>query len=86
MFVFFMLSFLLKRWKSLQESFASVKEFEEKKKDIWLSPMTKKPYTHRKIIKATLTQKRHSNFDYTTIATRIRTVNWSDDSNTTEVF
>ena len=40
----------------------------------------KSPCTHRK------TQNRHQNFDYTTIAYRLRTVSWSNDSFTTCVI
>ena len=41
----------------------------------------KNPYTHRKIQKATWQhKKRHKNFDYTTIAVRLRTVSWSNNS------
>ena len=41
----------------------------------------KSPYTHRKIQKATWPhKKRHQNFDYRTIADRLRTVSWSNNS------
>ena len=44
----------------------------------------KNPYTHRTIQKATGQHKRrHQNFDYTTIADRLRTVSWSNSSHTT---
>ena len=53
---------------------------EEKKNEIRLSPMTKILYTHINI-----NTKRHHNFDYTTIADRLRTVTWSNDSNPTDL-
>ena len=41
----------------------------------------KSPYTNRKIQKATWQHKKsHQNFDYTTIADRLRTVSWGNDS------
>ena len=44
----------------------------------------KSPYTHRKIQKATLQHKNAiKNFDYTTIADRLRTVSWGNYSNAT---
>ena len=40
-----------------------------KREEIWLSPMTKNPYTHRKIQKETWQHKNATkNFDNTTIA------------------
>ena len=46
----------------------------------------KSPYTHRKIQKATWQHnKRHQNFDYTTIADRLRTVSWGKSSHSTGV-
>ena len=55
-----------------------------KKEDIWLSPVTK---AHRKIQKATWQHKKIAtkNFDYTTIADRLRTVSWSNSSHSTGV-
>ena len=53
-----------------------------KKEEIWLSPMTKAPYTYRKIEKAT---RQHKNFDYTTIAGRLRTVSGSNNGHPTGV-
>ena len=45
---------------------------QEKKEEIWLSPVTKSPYTHRTIQKATWQHKNATkNFDYTTIADRL---------------
>ena len=40
----------------------------------------KNPYTHKKSKKHVTTQKRHQNFDYTTIADRLMTVSWGNDS------
>ena len=49
----------------------------EKKKEIWLSPKTKPPMTTEN----SKTKRQHTNatknFDYTTIADRLRTVSWS---------
>ena len=46
----------------------------------------KNPYTHRKIQKATWQHKNATkNFDYTTIADRLRTVSWSNSSHPTGV-
>ena len=53
---------------------------QEKKEEIWLSPMTKVP-TPTKIQKATWQHKiANKNVDYKTIADRLRTVNWGNDS------
>ena len=51
----------------------------EKKKEIWLSPMTKAP-TPRGKSKKQRHNKRNAikNLDYTTIADRLRTVSWSN--------
>ena len=58
----------------------------EKKEEIWLNPVTKNPYTHRTIQKATWQHKNATkNFDYTTIADRLRTVSWSISSHPTGV-
>ena len=44
----------------------------------------KTPYTHRKIQKATWQHKTaNKNFDYTTIADRLRTVSWGNDNHPT---
>ena len=43
------------------------------------------PYTNRKFNNQLTTQKRHKNFDYTTIADRLRTVNWSNNGYQTGV-
>ena len=40
----------------------------------------KTPYTNRKFENQRTTHKRHQNFDYTTIADRLRTVSWSNKS------
>ena len=57
--------------------------FREKMEEIWLSPMTKAPTPTEK---ATWQhQKRHQNFDYTTIADRLRAVSWSNNSHPTGV-
>ena len=46
----------------------------------------KNPYTHRTIQKATWQHKNATkNFDYTTIADRLRTVSWSNSSHPTGV-
>ena len=46
----------------------------------------KSPYTDRKIQKATFQHKKATkNFDYTTIADRLRTVSWGNDSHPTGV-
>ena len=48
--------------------------------------MTKARYTHRKIQKAKWQHKNATkNFDYTTIADRLRTVSWGNDSQPTSV-
>ena len=53
--------------------------FKEKKKEIWPSPMTKTPHTNRKFENQRTTHTNATkNFDYTTIADRIRTVSWSN--------
>ena len=59
---------------------------EEKKEEIWLSTMTKAPYIHRKIQKATWQHKNATkNFDYTAIADRLRTVSSSNNNHPTGV-
>ena len=57
----------------------------EKQEEIWLRQMTKaptpSPYPDIKIQKATWQHKNATkNFDYTTIADRIRTVSWGNNS------
>ena len=59
---------------------------EEKKEDIWLDLMTKAHTPPRKIQKATWQHKTATkNFDYTTIADRLRTVSWGNNSHPTGV-
>ena len=56
------------------------KDLREKGRDLTQS-YEKSPYTHRKIQKATRQHKNATkNFDYTTIADRLRTVSWGNDS------
>ena len=43
------------------------------------------PYTNRKFKNELTTQKRHKNFDYTTIMDRLRIVSWSNNSHPTVV-
>ena len=58
----------------------------EKKEEIWLSPVTKTPTPTEQSKKATWQHKNATkNFDDTTIADRLRTVNWSDNSHPTGV-
>ena len=52
----------------------------EKERDLTKS-YDKSPYTDSNVT----TQKRHQNFDYTTIADRLRTVSWGNDSHPTGV-
>ena len=57
----------------------------EKGRDLTQS-CEKNPYTHRTIQKATWQLKNDTkNFDYTTIADRLRTVSWSNSSHPTGV-
>ena len=59
---------------------------EEKKEVIWLSPMTKAPTPTEKSKKQRDNIKNaNKNFDYTTIADRLRTVSWSNSSQSTGV-
>ena len=51
-----------------------------KKEEIWLSPMTKPNQPTEKSKSNVITRKRHKNFDYTTIADRLRAVSWSNES------
>ena len=58
---------------------------EKKGRDLTQS-CDKNPYTHRTIQKATWQHKNATkNFDYTTIADRLRTVSWSNSSQPTGV-
>ena len=57
---------------------------QEKKKEIWLGPVTKAPTPTEKSKKQPdNTKKLHKNFDYTTITDRLRTVSWSNNSHPT---
>ena len=59
----------------------------EKKEEFWLSPMTKAPTSTEKKSKKQRdnTKNATKNFDYTTIADRIRTASWSNSSHPTGV-
>ena len=58
----------------------------EYKEKIWLSPMTKAPTTTGKYKKECDSIKNVTkNFDNTTIADRLRTVKWSNNSHFTDV-
>ena len=61
--------------------------FLEKKEKIWLSPMTKAHTRREKSKKQRDNTKTPptKNFDYTTIADRLRTVSWGNDSHPTGV-
>ena len=62
-----------------------VRTLREKGGDL-TQPCDKNPYTHRTIQKATWQHKNATkNFDYTTIADRLRTVSWSNSSHPTGV-
>ena len=70
-------------WKRFQFQFRTVyliRIIEEKKKEIWPSPMTKPPIPTEN----SKTKVKHTNatqiFDYTTIADRLRAVSWSNKS------
>ena len=59
---------------------------QEKKEDIWLSPVTKAPTPTEKCKKQRDNIKNATkNFHYTTIADRLRTVSWSNSSHPTNV-
>ena len=58
--------------------------FREKEGDLARS-CDENPYTNRKFKKELTTQKRHQNFDYTTIMDRLRIVSWSNNSHPTVV-
>ena len=59
------------QWDSIIENI----NFQEKNKEIWLSPMTNAPTPAEKSKKQHGNiKKRHQNFDNTTIADRLRTV------------
>ena len=61
--------------------------YKDKKEEIWLSPLTKKkPYTNRKIQKATRQHKTDTkNVDYTMSTDQLRAVSESNNSNPTGV-
>ena len=48
--------------------------------EIWLSPKTKAPTPTENPNSNLTTQKRHQNVDYKTIADRLRTVSWGNDT------
>ena len=50
--------------------------FWEEKEDIWLSTMTKSPFTNRKFTQKKEQQNATKMFNYTAIAKRLRTVLW----------
>ena len=53
---------------------------------MWLSPMKKSSYTHRKPEKQHYnTKNAGKNFDFTRIADRVRKVSWGNDSQQTGV-
>ena len=57
----------------------------ENKEDIWLSPIEKVPTVTETYKKQRDNTKTPPTFDYTTIADRLRTINWSNDSHPTDV-
>ena len=60
--------------------------FQEKKEEIWLSPMTNAPTLTEKSKKQRDNIKNTTkNFDYTTIADQLRSVSWSNSSYQTGV-
>ena len=61
--------------------------WEKKKEEIWLSPMTKAPTPTEKSKKQSKLQHKNvtKSFDYTTIADRLRTVSFSNNSHQTGV-
>ena len=61
-------------------------KWKEKKEEIWLIPMTKAPFIHRTIQKATWQHKNATkNFYYTALADRLKTVSGSNNSHLTGV-
>ena len=54
-------------------------------KEIWLSPMTKTPIPTENSKTKGQHKNATKNFEYTTIADRLRTVSWSNDSHPTGV-
>ena len=64
----------------------SILLIKEKKEEIWRSPVTKTPTPTEQSKKATWQHKNATkNFDYTTIADRLRTVSWNNSSHPTGV-
>ena len=62
------------------------KPIKREKEEIWLSPMTEAPTPTEKSKKQRdNTKNATKNFDYTTIADRLRTVSWGNDSHTAGV-
>ena len=60
--------------------------FKKKKEEIWLSPMTKAPTpTEMSKGQSDNTNNATKKFDYTAVADRLRTVNWSNYSHPTGV-
>ena len=59
--------------------------FREKKKEIWLSPMTKTPIATENSKTNGQQEDATKNFDYTAIADRLRTVSWRNNSHLTGV-
>ena len=55
----------------------------EKKEEILCSPMTKAPTLNENPKSNVTTQNATKNFDYTTIAHRLRTVSWRNNSHPT---
>ena len=53
-------------------------KYEEKKREIWPSPMTKPPISTENSKTKGQHKNATKNFDYTTIADRLRTVRWSN--------
>ena len=69
----------------MQERIKNTKNYKRKGRDLTQSH-DKSPYTDRKIQKATWQHKNaNKTFDYTTIADRLRTVSWGNDSHPTGV-
>ena len=74
-------------WSSLQILVSVVSLISREKGRDLTQSYDKSPYTHRKIQKATWQHKKATkNFDYTTIADRLRTVSWSNKSHPIVVF
>ena len=76
---------IIHHWPIPYHFFAPFLFKREKGRDLTQS-CDKNPYTYRKIQKATWQHKKATkNFDYTTIADRLRTVSWSNSSHPTGV-